>query len=301
MFNLTDKTNSQVFYSNNASWQLWNKPTNAKMIYIFAIGGGSGGGGGRTVVANSSPGGGGGASSSIAVATYQASLLPDQLYVQVGLGGLGGVANTTGSAGSLSYVTYRPDTTAINILLKSGDVAATAGTGAFSTTGVGAGGTGGTAWSFTTAVNGSLGLVTVTPGQNGTSGTGVGGSPQSITPILCVTGGAGGGASSAAATAYVGGSIIGSGFLNTIPSGVLNAADASINGNDGYTTLLLNNVPEFFTGGSGGAGASTSGRQGGTGGNGSFGSGGGGGGGTYNGTGGTGGKGGDGLIIIAYS
>lgn len=302
MFNLSDPyLNTQVFTAGSAQWQTWNKPNNAKMVYIFCIGGGSGGGGGRTVANNSSPGGGGGASSSITTGLYSAFLLPDTLYLQVGSGGLGGAANTAGSSGTLSYVSYRPDTTAINILLQSGDVAPTGGGGAFSTTGVGAGGTGGTVWSWATAINGDLGLVTSDPGQNGTAGTGLGASPNNVTPTLIVTGGAGGGAVSAAGSGFNGGSILGSGFFNTIAPGVVNAANDTIDGTGGYNTLLIKNLPDFFTGGSGGGSATTVGREGGTGGIGSYGSGGGGGGGTFNGTGGSGGKGGDGLIIITCS
>ena len=92
--------------------------------------------------------------------------------------------------------------------------------------------------------------------------------------------------------------ILGSGFLNTIPAGINNAADSSIHGNNGYNTLHDNTLTDFFTGGSGGAAATSSARTAGKGGNGAFGSGGGGGGGSYNGSGGPGGKGGDGLIII---
>ncbi len=302
MFNLsTPYLNTQVFTASTAQWQTWIKPANAKMVYFFVVGGGGGGGGGRTVNLNSSPGGGGGGGSSITTGTYIASMLPDTLYLQIGLGGAGGVANTAGSAGTLSYVSYRPDTTAINILLQSGNSGASAGTGSFSTTGVGAGGAGGVAWTWSTAINGSLGIVDSTTGQNGTSGTGLGATPNNVTPSLPITGGAGGGAVSAGAVGYNGGSILGTGFLNTLLPGVTNAADVSINGNNGYNTLSIPTIPDFFTGGAGGGSATTTGRAGGTGGNGSYGSGGGGGGGTYSGTGGSGGKGGDGIIIIVCS
>ena len=301
MYNIARSETSKIFYSNNSDWQIWNKPDKANMIYFFILGGGSGGGGGKTSAINSSTGGGGGASSAITIAAYQANLLPETLYLQVGAGGIGGAAETNGGAGGLSYVSYLPNTTAINILLQSGTVAPTGGNGATSSSVGATGGTGGTLWNYSTAINGSLGLVTVQAGQNGTNGTSTGASPQNLTITLPISGGAGGGATSAGATGYNGGSITGSSFISTLGPGVINAADATINGNSGYNYLNIERLPTFFTGGTGGGPATTFARVGGFGGNGSFGSGGGGGGGSYNGTGGTGGKGGDGIIIIAYS
>lgn len=300
MFNLANQTNSQVFYSNDATWQLWNKPANAKMIYIFCLGGAGGGGGGRSAASNAGHGGGGGASSAITTGIYHAMLLPDTLYLQVGTGGDGGAAMVAGTAGTISSICYRPNTTAINILLQSSATAPGGGAPGGSSV-PGTGGTVATAWDYSTAINGDLGIVTVTAGQAGGVGTSGGGSVVNITPTLIVTGGAGGGSNTAGAGGYNGGSIIGSGFLNTVSSGVINAADTSIHGNNGYSTLNINNLPEFFTGGAGGGSATTSGRAGGKGGNGAYGSGGGGGASAYSGTGGAGGNGGEGLIIIAYS
>lgn len=286
------------FFTGSGNWQSFEKPANAKFVYVFVIGGGSGGGGGRTVAANSSPGGGGGASSGITVGIYHAFLLPNTIYVQVGGGGLGGAANTAGSAGEISYVSLRPDTVSNNILLQSSAAAPAGGGGAFSTTGVGAGGTAATAWDYSTVLNGELGIITTSAGQNGTSGTGTGGTVNNITPINPVTGGAGGGAVSGAATTYNGGNILGTSYLPQISAGVMNAADQTINGRSGVKYIETRKNPMFFLGGAGGGSASTVGRAGGNGGNGSYGSGGGGGAGTYNGTGGSGGKGGDGLIMI---
>lgn len=302
MFNIpVDNLATQVFYFNGSGdWQTWSKPSNAKHVYFFVLGGGSGGGGGRTVAANSSPGGGGGASAGYTVGLYQASLLPDILYLQVGKGGEGGAANTAGSSGEISYVSVRPDiASTINIFLQSSAAAPTGGGGAFSTTGVGAGGTAATIWDHTTGLFGELGIVSGNPGQNGTSGTGTGGTVNNITPVGPVTGGAGGGAVSGAATGYNGGSILGTSYLPQISSGTINAADLTINGKAGTNNIFgFGQMPMFFLGGSGGGSATTAGRAGGNGGNGGYGCGGGGGAGTYNGTGGSGGKGGDGLIMI---
>ena len=301
MFNLNSPyLNTQVFTADTTQWQTWTKPDRAKMVYIFVLGGGGGGGGGRTSVSNSGNGGGGGGSSAITAGIYHAMLLPDTLYLQVGTGGTGGAAMTTGTAGTISSICYIPDTTAINILLQSSAAAPGGGVAGGSSV-PGAGGIAATAWDYNAAINGDLGIVTVTAGQAGGSGTSGGGSVINITPTLIVTGGAGGGSNTAGAGGYNGGSITGSGFLNTISSGVINAADTSIHGNNGYSTLLINNLPMFFTGGAGGAPGTTSGRAGGKGGNGAYGSGGGGGASAYSGTGGAGGNGGDGLIIIACS
>jgi hypothetical protein len=301
MFNLSDPyLNTQVFTAGTTQWQTWTKPDKANMIYIFCIGGAGGGGGGRTSASNSGCGGGGGASSGITVGVYQAILLPDTLYLQVGIGGQGGAPNSLGGAGTISYISYRPDITAINLLLQSSTTTPGGGTAGGSSV-PGTGGTVATVWNYTTAINGDLGIITVSPGQAGLSGTGGGGSVTNLTPITIITGGAGGGTNTAGAGGFNGGSITGSGFFNTISSGVINAADTSIHGNSGYNSLYVNNLPDFFTGGAGGGPGTTSGRAGGKGGNGAYGSGGGGGASAYSGSGGAGGKGGDGLIIIACS
>lgn len=301
MFNTpSDKNSTQVFYCiGSNTWQTWQKPSGVNFVYMFVIGGGSGGGGGRTVANNSSPGGGGGASSGITVGIFQAALLPDTIHLLVGQGGNGGPGNTTGSAGEISYVTVAPNINNTNIILQSSDAAPTGGGGAFSTTGVGAGGTAATAWTYTNAVFGDSGIITTSAGQNGTSGTGLGGFVNNLTPVLPVTGGAGGGAVSGGGTAFGGGNILGTSYLPQVSTGVINAADETITGRTGLFTVFANSQnPMFFLGGAGGAAASTIGRSGGSGGAGSYGCGGGGGAGTFNGTAGSGGKGGDGLIMI---
>jgi hypothetical protein len=301
MFNLTaDTFSNQIFTADTLNWQVWNKPTNAKMVYIFCLGGGGGGGGGRTSAINSSTGGGGGASSGIVTGMYQAILLPDTLYLQVGPSGTGGAAGADGTNGGISYVSYRPNTTAINILLQSSATVADGGNlGGASVQG--AGGTAATLWNPLIAINGNLGIVDAAAGQNGTAGTTSGGTIVNLTPNRIVSGGSGGGGTSAGGTAYNGGSILGSGFLNTLSPGISNSATTEIHGANGYNTFGKNSMPNFFTGGSGGGPATTSGRAGGKGGNGAYGSGGGGGGGAYSGAGGSGGHGGDGIIIIACS
>ena len=48
-FNLSNgDLNNQVFYTKGSSdWQIWQKPSSAKMVSILIIGGGGGGGAGQ--------------------------------------------------------------------------------------------------------------------------------------------------------------------------------------------------------------------------------------------------------------
>lgn len=294
--------NNQIFKNSNGSWQLWNKPANIKFIYILAVGGGGGGGGGRTSALNSACGGGGGGSSSISVGLFPANFLPDSLYVQIGAGGIGGATNTSGGNGSLSYVCFQPDVTnLINLLIKSGDTAATGGGGGSSSI-AGTAGTGGVAFTFANDVYGNIGQFTSSNGQSGAVGGALGGSTPSLTPSSPITGGAGGGAVSAGGTTFTAGAITGSGFLNSVIGGIANSVTASINGSSGYSNIGYINTsfdfPMFSTGGAGGGSTSTNALTAGIGGDGFYGSGGGGGGAAYSATGGKGGNGGDGFVII---
>jgi len=295
---------NSVFYANGSAWQVWNKPKNANFVYFFLIGGGGGGGSGNTSSFTSTTGGGGGGSSAITRAIFAANMLPDTLYIKIGLGGIGGISNTaneTGGNGTSSHINFQPNSDPINVLLKSDDIPAAGGGGAPSSTVSGVGGLAATSWTYTNFVNGKSGLISSIGGQNGAAGTNTGGTVNNFNVTLIVTGGAGGGAVSNGASPYNGGSILGSSFLPTISAGVNDAADQTIHGVNGISFLpnisLMKN-PMFFTGGGGGAPSTTTGRAGGKGGNASFGSGGGGGGGAYNGVGGVGGVGGDGLALI---
>ena len=295
---------NKLFYANGSAWQVWNKPNNSKFVYIFAIGGGGGGGGGRTSAITNATGGGGGGGSAITNCLYPSSMLPDTIYIQVGLGGVGGNASLSGNAGGISYLSAQPNTTALNILLQNGSAGANGGVGG-GTSVQGAGGTGGPIFANNSFVFGNLGLLTSDTGQTGASGGVQTADGGSLTPSLICTGGAGGGGvnGSALANSHLGGNITGSGFLSTIIGGTNDASNGSQNGSSGFKSLndLFTTpfeTPMFFTGGAGGGSANTSARSGGGGGKGSFGSGGGGGGGSYNGTGGAGGNGGDGLILI---
>jgi hypothetical protein len=120
-FNITDTSeNNQVFFSNGGIWQIWSKPNNVKFIHFYMLGGGGGGGGGRATSVTSRTGGGGGGSSSISSGIFFANLLPDILYIQVGIGGSGGTSTLNGSSGTVSYVSIQPNTTTSNVVLVSG-------------------------------------------------------------------------------------------------------------------------------------------------------------------------------------
>lgn len=290
---------NQVFYANGSSWQVWNKPNRVKSIYIFVLGGAGGGGGGRTGGINTATGGGGGGSSSITIGKFNASMIPDVLYLNIGMGGAGGSAGSAGSNGNLSYVCMQPNLTSFNILLQSGDAVATAGGGG-GTSIQGTAGVGGTAWTYTNGIFNGLGLINSVAGSNGAQGGTQSSAGGSITPSLPVSGGAGGGGTSSNVSSFNGGNITGSGFLNTLAGGTANFTTGGQLGRAGYNfinnIMTPTNVPLFFTGGSGGAGAHSV--NAGSGGNGGRGSGGGGGGGSYQNTGGSGGSGGNGMIFF---
>jgi hypothetical protein len=312
IFNLPDTNNNvKVFYSTGSNnWQIWQKPRNCKFVNMFLIGGGGGGAGGDTGT-GSAYGGGGGGSSSITSGIFLANVLPDTLYIQVGIGGNGGVGQigasppSDGFSGTLSYVSVFPSATTSSlitntnpIVLASGNVAAGGGF----TTSTYAGGSAGTSFSQTSPsfnVFSYLGVISVIGGQAG----GAGGTPSITAPNITITsltsGGAGGGGGLSTASISKGGNITGVGNIPTISGGTTLGED----GNHGYTNLPLflsgNKLPLFFTGGAGGGSSNIT--ITGTGGNGSFGCGGGGGGGGTGGnpvTHGVGGRGGDGLVII---
>ena len=300
---------NKIFYADVSNhWQVWTKPSTINFVYMYVIGSGATGGGGRTGGNNQGGGGGGGGSSSITTALYPASLIPDTLYVNVGVGVAGPGAGTGGNSGALSYVSIQPSTLLIYVLAQSGNVAASGGFGGTNTgSGSGAGGTAGTAWTYTNSPLASMGMITSIGGQSGSAGgTNTPSAGVNLVPSLPVTGGSGGGGVSiSGANVFGGGDITGSGFLPTIPGGTANGTTTDIRGGkSGFmgikpTTESYLNLPMLYTGGSGGgAQGSTTIAVGGNGGPGSYGSGGGGGGASYGSTGGSGGRGGDGLVII---
>lgn len=306
--NIPNSTNyTQTFYaiSGSNAWQTWIKPRGAKIIQIFCLGGGGGGSQGGVNSSGLSPayGGGGGGGSSITQGLFPAFLLPDTLYIQVGIGGFGGPPKTAignppaGNAGNggLSYVSVGPTSSIGALILASGTTAAAGATGL--------GGSGGTVFVNTAFSN--LGFIKTTAGVDGadSSTTADAFSITALTSSMVMGGAAGGGRTNGALTGFNAGSVLSSSIFltTTLPGGAGTSGSAGQNGRNGYGFFS----PIFCgTGGSGGGG-SLSGWKGGDGGNGFYGCGGGGGGGTqqpFVGTSptgsGKGGNGGNGLVII---
>lgn len=287
----TSATNVQTFIS-EGTWQTWIKPRGAKFVNILCLGSGGGGGGGNGGTGAS---GGAGACASHTKATFPASILPDLLYVQTGLGGTGGAggaASGSGGAGQLSYVATIPSTTsAATIVCVSGATVAGGGTVGTTT------GTGGTVPTVATTANAVLmNLATFTAGVGlvGPNGTTV--QPPNISASLFVTPGTVGGGNATAITARNGASIVGTSVLPTL-SGGAGTIIANATGSNGSDGIILYKPILMFYGGTGGGNSKGTNGLGGNGGNGAYGCGGGSGGaGTL--SGGAGGRGGDGLVII---
>lgn len=86
----------QIFTTPGAN--TWTKPANAKLVYVWSIGGGQGGESGRRGANSSARGGGqGGAAGSANAGWFMGSSLNATETVTVGTGGLGGAAVTVDS------------------------------------------------------------------------------------------------------------------------------------------------------------------------------------------------------------
>jgi len=274
-----------TFYA-TGNFQTWNKPRNAKFIEIFCLGGGAGGSVTQALPAsNPVNGGGGGGSGGIVRGLIPAFLLPDTIYILVGVGGAGATTNSVGGvAGGISYIGLQPSTSEQTLICKSST--ATAGGGLIA-------GTGGSAASVSVvalSAFGNLGLFTATAGVNGLTGganTGAAGLSQAALGSNITTGGAGGGGKTASVFGAGGNITSASAILTTQVNGGVTVAQA---GDSGYGTFQ----PFCGTGGAGGAGITTG--AGGRGGDGWYGCGGGGAGGGS--TASKAGNGGDGLVII---
>lgn len=288
----------------------WHRPDKCTLVYIIAVGGGGGGGSGGSNL-SSQPGGSGGGSGAIAKILCPAFMLPATLFIRPGVGGLGGIL--TGAAGAnatSSYVLISPDAslTAANILLASGAAAATGGTAEG-----GAVGAAETVATASTAVLYQYGLIVggvtnCVAGQAGALGgsSAVGASISALpsSTNVMTSGGAGGAGSAGTGTAFAGGAITGSGFLNTVPGGTsLTGSGVTAVAGGSFSSIARQIASVFITtGGSGGGSAgSTTTCTGGAGGGAGLGCGGGGGGGSFatsQSNPATGGKGGDGYVII---
>ena len=285
-----NQKDTQIFYAaGSTNWQTWVKPRGAKFIQIFCLGAGSGGaGGGANVAGTAANAGGGAGNSGYSRCYYPAFLLPDTLYVQVGIGGAGGAGSATaangaaGVAGGLSYVTIAPATTAVGVIAQSANAAPPVGTA------TGAATAAQTIWSTATNPFTSLGQLNIIAGLAGAAqNAGISALATTLTTPGC------GGGSKPINSQNAGGTLVSSSvvLLTQLDSGV---AGGGVGGN-GYGSMS----PLCGTGGSGGGGNLTG--NGGKGGDGWYGCGGAGGGSgltTGGFRGGNGGRGGDGLVII---
>ena len=110
-------------YTNN--FITWNKPMNARWIYMLAIGPGSDGKYGQG--ANSGGAGGGGGATTVAI--YPAKFVPDVLYIMIPTGSNNSTNNTTTVANTV-IATY-PDATKPGYLLVSAAGGTTAGANSY--------------------------------------------------------------------------------------------------------------------------------------------------------------------------
>jgi hypothetical protein len=275
---------------NTSGFQTWLKPPGISFAHIVTIG--AGGGGGGTVAFQSGVawrGGGGGGSGAISSVFLPAYLIPDILYINVGIGGTGGAASSTftpniGLAGGNTYVNFYPiQTPSYSICAASGGLASgvptSGGTGA-------GGGTGGVIVSSTAFPISQIGLRVYIVGAAGGRGGTI--DAPGVTAAYRVTGGGGGNGNT------VGGAFLATGTaINPVGQYSLQSISPSPVGTQGSSLIDL--VKFVFSGGTGAGSSGTI--SGSAGGNGGYGCGGGGGG-VGPGLGGAGGNGGDGLVII---
>lgn len=292
-------------------FQVWMKPRGVRFVSIWCLGAGGGGGGGASNAAGSAKGGGGGGGSgALSRMIFNASDLPDSLYIYTALGGVGatgnlGVANgnaagTTGDGiGKRSFVLVYPDSAfgAANLLMASGAADANTITAAGGGTTVPAGGSGGSASTIATTSTATLGNCAISQlflaGVAGTSGGGnAAGTALTISTGLPITGGTGGGGGTAAANAGGAISAVASTLLLASAGGTSGAAPT--NGNNGF----WRRDAMFGYGATGGGSTNTAATAGANGGYGAIPGAGGGGGGAGVSAGGRGGDGGPGLVVI---
>lgn len=251
----------------------WTKPAGAKVVVIHAIGGGGGGGGGANKNAGTiAGGGGGGGGAGRTVAWLDASLFPSSVPVTIGAGGLGGTGGT-GTANGTDGTGGGTSLFGTNITT-AWCWAFGGGRGFGGSTGGGLGGT-------------PQGMFMGSPGAAGAANNSAGGAATA-------TGGGGGGGggggvtSTSQATLWSTGGPAQGGYGHAIPSAA---------GQNGFDVPA--NAPLAGTGANGGAGVvSGNGGAGGTGGR--YGSGGGGGGGCTGSTfrAGAGGAGAQGIVVV---
>jgi hypothetical protein len=300
--NLPDNAKVDWFMQPTATTEVhtWTKPVGCNFVYMVAVGAGGGGGAGAAGATGSARGGGAsGASGCITKLLVPAFLIPDSLFINVGIGGAGGTppggvgVGGAGSGGGSTYISaYRISSATEYLLFASG--------GGGSNGGQNTGGTSPAGAPSSSITNNILGTIGAWRGESGLAGaTGGGaanGNGQPSAFSFNLTGGASGGGTTNAN--FVGGSItsaFGQVSAITIVAGGAAVASATRGQNDGADGFFI--PKRFASYGGGGGGASTLG-VGGNGGKGGPGCGGGGGGGGITGNSGAGGRGGDGFVIM---
>jgi hypothetical protein len=308
-------------FFNNASlnneWYTWRKPSNAKFVFIYALGGGGAGGcSSNTVSLQRNGAGGGGGAGNISSVLIPSLLIPDILYVQVGAGGITPlVSGSAGANGSNSIVSV--DTivgTAPNFYGALAYAVGGFGGGAGGTAGgtAGAGGTQGQLISPNAGLqargcfNADSSLHNSSGGGGTAGGAGTGGGVSGVWGNLLdlgpSMGGTGGGGAGNNSVSGLGGGAITLTVNDQNMGEVITAvggAGAGSNGTNGWE-VQLRAIPislAYYSGTGGGGGNNTV--SAGNGGNGARGSGGGGAGGTWSlNTLAQPGNGGDGLVYI---
>ena len=299
------KGDVQIFHANNQStinYQQWIKPRGTNMTYFFLIGGGGGGGGGHQKASGTNGGGGGGGGSgSITKLIIPSFLLPNSLYIRVGVGGLGGNVSTAGGAATTSHVLFSPLAYAAQNSLISSESTPAGGGGAGL---VGAAGAAGTAADGAAgSVHSTLGIFSGVVGQAGGAGGAItGGAGTSITAwsIRPVSSGAGG--AGCTTTNFNGGAVVPVSDFNFPKINFSSVVGAIAAGGSGGTAALIhggagvNFIDAPFVQSGGGGGGTFAAGTAGDGGKGGIGCGGGGGGAGQ--TAGRGGNGGNGMVAI---
>lgn len=273
-FDIPNKDGLWVFTSPSI-FQTWVKPTQYNNFIIYACGGGGAGNNGQSGAAGTARrGGGGGSSGILQIVNTPSYLLPETLFIRIGIGG------SVGSGGDATNICYYPSSTfSANII-----ISASGGFGGAAGSGTGNGGAAATSIYSSQSIF-SYSATASCAGTNG--GASTFGADFSIT-TSCMYGGTGGGGVNTSNVGFAGGNILASNIHPQLDGGAIGA-----NGNNGY----LIKKPFTALGGTGGGGSATG--AGGIGGNGVWGSGGGGGGASTGGVGSSrGGRGGDGFVII---
>jgi hypothetical protein len=295
-FGNTDASGQSI--SNLTDWKVWTKPRGVNWVYMIGVGAGSSGAAGTvsTAAATGGLGGGSGAQTTLLMPAF---FVPNQLFIQTGLGGRNASTSNTATsasasvAGTNTYIAIEPV------------ISTTSNTNVFFlyASGAASGTTGGVA----TAMSGNFPLAGRGWFQNFAGGNGTaGGAAQAAgtaltlpTTGIMVTGGTGGGGTDATAAAqFAGGAITGVGLGGGFPTllgGTAGATGTAIGG-PGSNGFMVK--PFMFYGGTGSGGDNfATGRVSQPGGNGAPGCGGGGSG-AANAAVGRPGDGGDGFVYI---